>query len=125
MTRFLIRLVGTMLGIWVSTRLVPGIEIAPTATLTDSVLLVAGIALVFTLVNSIIMPVVRLFTFPLYVLTFGLFALVTNSLMFALTGWLSTAIGLPLYTGGFFSCLFGALVTAFCSWLTVALAGRD
>ena len=49
---------------------------------------------------------------PLYLLTFGLFALVTNSLLFALTGWLSTSLGIPMTTGGFWSCLAGAVITS-------------
>ncbi len=59
----------------------------------------AVIAFVFTLVNSIIKPVVKTLAFPLYLLTFGLFALVTNSLLFALTGWLSTSLGIPYDDG--------------------------
>ena len=72
----------------------------------------AVIAFVFTLVNSIIKPVVETLAFPLYLLTFGLFALVTNSLLFALTGWLSTSLGIPMTTGGFLSCLAGAVITS-------------
>ncbi len=72
----------------------------------------AVVALVFTAVNSIIKPVVTTLAFPLYLLTFGLFALVTNSLLFALTGWLSTSLGFTMTTGGFLSCLAGAVITS-------------
>ena len=65
--------------------------------------MLAVVALVFTVVNSLIKPVVKTLAFPLYVLTFGLFALVTNSALFALTGWISTRLGAPLSTGGFTS----------------------
>ena len=94
-----------------STLLVPSISITST-TASETVIAFAVIAFVFTLVNSIIKPVVETLAFPLYLLTFGLFALVTNSLLFALTGWLSTSLGIPMTTGGFLSCLAGAVITS-------------
>ena len=109
---FVLRLIATMAGLWVSIRLVPSLEIAETASMTESLLVLAAIALVFTVVNSLIKPVVKTLAFPLYVLTFGLFALVTNSALFALTGWISTRLGAPLSTGGFWSCLAGAIITS-------------
>ncbi len=100
-----------MAGLWVTTLLVPSISVTST-TASETVIALAVIAFVFTLVNSIIKPVVKTLAFPLYLLTFGLFALVTNSLLFALTGWLSTSLGIPMTTGGFWSCLAGAVITS-------------
>lgn len=108
---FIARLIATMAGLWVTTLLVPSISITST-TASETVIAFAVIAFVFTLVNSIIKPVVTTLAFPLYLLTFGLFALVTNSLLFALTGWLSTSLGIPMTTGGFLSCLAGAVITS-------------
>lgn len=108
---FIARLVATMVGLWVTTLLVPSISITST-TASETVIALAVIAFVFTLVNSIIKPVVKTLAFPLYLLTFGFFALVTNSLLFALTGWLSTSLGIPMTTGGFLSCLAGAVITS-------------
>ena len=108
---FIARLFATMAGLWVTTLLVPSISITST-TASETVIAFAVIAFVFTLVNSIIKPVVETLAFPLYLLTFGLFALVTNSLLFALTGWLSTSLGIPMTTGGFLSCLAGAVITS-------------
>lgn len=108
---FIARLVATMAGLWVTTLLVPSISITST-TASETVITLAVIAFVFTLVNSIIKPIFETLAFPLYLLTFGLFALVTNSLLFALTGWLSTSLGIPMTTGGFLSCLAGAVITS-------------
>ena len=108
---FIARLLATMAGLWVTTLLVPSISVTST-TASGTVIALAVIAFVFTLVNSIIKPVVKTLAFPLYLLTFGLFALVTNSLLFALTGWLSTSLGIPMTTGGFWSCLAGAVITS-------------
>lgn len=108
---FIARLLATMAGLWVTTRLVSSISIESSST-SQTVIVLAAVALVFTAVNSIIKPVVTTLAFPLYVLTFGLFALVTNSALFALTGWLSTSLGFPMTTGGFWSCLAGAVITS-------------
>ena len=104
-------LLATMAGLWVTTRLVSSISIESSST-SQTVIVLAVVALVFTAVNSIIKPVVTTLAFPLYLLTFGLFALVTNSALFALTGWLSTSLGFPMTTGGFWSCLAGAVITS-------------
>ena len=117
---FLLRLLATMAGIWVSARLIPDISFTSGASLTETALTLAVIALVFTGVNSIIKPIVKTLTFPLYLLSFGLFAIVTNSVLFKFTGWLSTQLG---STGGFLSCLFGAIITAIVSSFVAGLFG--
>ena len=108
---FIARLLATMAGLWVTIHVVSSISIESSSS-SQTVIILAGVALVFTAVNSIIKPVVTTLAFPLYLLTFGLFALVTNSLLFALTGWLSTSLGFPMTTGGFWSCLAGAVITS-------------
>ena len=113
---FIARLLATMAGLWVTTHVVSSISI-DSSSASETVIVLAVVALVFTAVNSIIKPIVTTLAFPLYLLTFGLFALVTNSLLFALTGWLSTSLGFPMTTGGFWSCLAGAVITSVVSAL--------
>lgn len=113
---FIARLLATMAGLWVSILVVPSISI-DSSSASQTVIVLAVVALVFTAVNSIIKPVVTTLAFPLYLVTFGLFALITNSLLFSLTGWLSTSLGFPMTTGGFWSCLAGAIITSVVSAL--------
>ena len=113
---FIARLLATMAGLWVTTHVVSSISI-DSSSASETVIVLAVVALVFTAVNSIIKPIVTTLAFPLYLLTFGLFALVTNSLLFSLTGWLSTSLGFPMTTGGFWSCLVGAIITSVVSAL--------
>lgn len=113
---FIARLLATMAGLWVTIHVVSSISI-DSSSASETVIVLAVVALVFTAVNSIIKPIVTTLAFPLYLLTFGLFALVTNSLLFSLTGWLSTSLGFPLKTGGFWSCLAGAIITSVVSAL--------
>ena len=117
---FIARLFATMAGLWVTVHVVPSISIEASSA-SQTVIVLAVVALVFTAVNSMIKPVVKTLAFPLYVLTFGLFALVTNSLLFALTGWLSTSLGFPMTTGGFWSCLAGAVITSVVSSIVSVL----
>ena len=113
---FIARLLATMAGLWVTTHVVSSISI-DSSSASETVIVLAVVALVFTAVNSIIKPIVTTLAFPLYLLPFGLFALVTNSLLFALTGWLSTSLGFPMTPGGFWSCLVGAIITSVVSAL--------
>lgn len=113
---FIARLLATMAGLWVTILVVPSISI-DSSSASQTVIVLAVVALVFTAVNSIIKPVVTTLAFPLYLVTFGLFALVTNSLLFSLTSWLSTSLGFPMTTGGFWSCLAGAIITSVVSAL--------
>ena len=92
---FILRLIATMAGIWAATLIVPSINFTDGTSLASTLIALAVIALMFTLVNSLIKPLVKVLTFPLYILTFGLFAIVTDALLFMLTGALSTSVGIP------------------------------
>ncbi len=108
---FLIRLIVNAVALWVATRFVTGV------TYTGSVLPMIGVALVFGLVNATIRPLLKLFTFPLYILTLGLFSLVINGLMLLLTSALSGRLGLGFHVDGFLPAVIGALVVSLVSTL--------
>jgi len=91
----------TALGLWVVTRVVPGVKAHSTSGLLWA-------AFVLGLVNAFIRPVLWLLTLPLTVLTFGLFALIVN----AFTLWLSAAMVRDFEINGFGSALLAALVMA-------------
>jgi putative membrane protein len=107
--RFLIRLLVNAAALWVATRVVPGVSF------DGGALPFFGVALVFGVVNALIRPVTKLLTFPLIILTLGLFALVVNGLMLWLTSSLSSALGLGFYVSGFWSAFWGALVVSIVS----------
>lgn len=102
----IIRTLIAALGVWLATVLVPGVSAESTGAL-----LWAAIAL--GLINAIIRPLVVILTFPLTVLTLGLFLLIINAAMLNLTGWLVSG----LVVEGFWSSLFGAIVVSVVSWL--------
>ncbi|MEO7077777.1 MAG: phage holin family protein, partial [Rhodococcus sp. (in: high G+C Gram-positive bacteria)] len=79
---FLVRLVINALAIWLAAQWVGGIELASSGRGTGwDLIVLAGIAAVFTIVNAFIKPMVKLLSLPLVILTLGLFTLVINALM--------------------------------------------
>lgn len=106
---FLVRLLINAAALWVATLVVPGV------TYTGSVLPFLAVAFVFGIVNAIIRPVAKILTFPLIILTLGLFALVVNGLMLWLTSTLSAALGLGFHVAGFWAAFWGALVVSIVS----------
>ncbi len=71
------------------------------------------LALIFGLVNAILRPPFKALSCLLIVLTLGLFTLVINTLLFALSGWIGTQfnIGFTLAAPWFWSAFLGSLVT--------------
>ncbi len=77
---------------------------------------------VFGLVNSVIKPVVKLFSIPFIILTLGLFTLIINTLMLALTASLSDTFHLGFHIRGFWPAFWGAIIVSIVSmvlsWIT-------
>ncbi|WP_326721970.1 phage holin family protein [Streptomyces sp. NBC_00243] len=85
------------------------------------------VALVFGLVNFLVKPVVKVLTFPLFILTLGLITLVVNALMLLLTSWLADKLDLSFHVDGFWTAVLGGLIISIVSWaLNVVLPeGKD
>lgn len=75
------------------------------------------LALIFGLVNAVLRPPAKAISCLLIALTLGLFTLVINALLFALTGWIGGqfGIGFELAEPWFWSALLGSLVTTIVS----------
>ena len=71
------------------------------------------IAVIFTVVNAIVGPVLRLLTLPLVVLTLGLFLLIINAALLAITVWLSDDLSID----SFGAAVLGGFIIAAASWL--------
>ncbi|MET8474069.1 phage holin family protein [Streptomyces sp. NPDC006422] len=85
------------------------------------------VALIFGLVNVIVKPIVKLLTFPLFILTLGLITLIVNALMLLLTSWLADQVDLSFHVDGFWTAILGGLIVSIVSWaLNVVLPdGKD
>jgi putative membrane protein len=82
-------------------------------TLEGSWVNIIWLALIFGLVNAILRPPAKALSCLLILLTLGLFTLVINALLFALTGWLGSIahVGFTLTEPWFWSALLGSLIT--------------
>jgi len=85
MQRFLIRWALNSVALWVVSRIYPGVSFRPDAGLEG--ILLAG--LVLGLANALIRPLLLFFTFPLNLLTLGLFTFVVNALILYLVAALT------------------------------------
>ncbi|KUJ67884.1 hypothetical protein ACZ90_23465 [Streptomyces albus subsp. albus] len=84
------------------------------------------VALLFGVVNAIVKPVVKLLSFPLFILTLGLITLVINALMLLLTSGLAGRFDLSFHVEGFGTAVVGALIVSVVSWaLNAALPDDD
>lgn len=99
--RFLVRWGACSLGLWVAAGLL-GSGLSYDGRV--SVLVIAG--LILAAVNSIVKPIVVLFTLPAVLLTLGMFMLVVNALMVLLVAWLYE----PLYVSGFWAAMLAGLI---------------
>ncbi len=116
---FLIRLLVNAAALWVATQVVPGVSYAggPVPML--------GVALVFGVLNASLRPVAKILTFPLIIVTLGIFALVINGLMLWLTSSLSSALGLGFHVSGFWAAFWGGLVVSLVSMMLSMLVVAD
>jgi putative membrane protein len=88
-------------------KLVPGIEVH------GGVGWLVWIAVIFAVINAIVGPLLRLISLPLIVLTLGLFLLVVNAALLAITAGLSS----HLDVANFGDAVLGGLLIAVFSWL--------
>lgn len=115
--RALARVLINAVAIIVAAKVLPGITVSDWQGLLFA-------AVVFGLVNAFIKPAVKILTCPLYLLTLGLFAIVVNAVMLALTSWIADQAGFGFHVEGFGNAIVGAIVIGIVSWL-VAMVLTD
>ncbi len=107
MIGFVARALISAIGLWIATRWVGGIRIDDAMTLV-----LAGVLL--GVVNAVVRPIAVVLTFPITILTLGLFLLVVNTAMVALVAALLP--GFHIW-GGFWSAFLTALIVGITGWL--------
>lgn len=83
------------------------------------------VALIFALVNMIVKPITTFLSFPLIVLTLGLFTLVINAAMILLTAWLTESTSWGIQVDGFWWALLAAVLISFMSAVGRSILGLD
>lgn len=102
-----LRYLGTVAAILLTVYIVPGIYV------TEGWVTILLAALVWSVITLLIKPVLGILTLPINILTFGIFSLILNALLF----WAMTLVVPGFSVEGFLSALFGAIVLSILSWL--------
>jgi putative membrane protein len=109
-----LRFVGNLAALWVAS------EIFDEMTYGDSFWVLVAAAVVFTIVNWIVKPIVAILSIPLIILTLGVAYFFVNVLMLLLTDWV-----VPDFEAGGFWTLVGATIIIWLVNLVIGAFFRD
>jgi putative membrane protein len=120
--KFILRLAINMVALYAAIALLRNTYIIYNGNWVDLIWL----SLIFGLINAILRPPFKALSCLLIIVTLGLFTLVINALLFALTGWIGSqfGVGFTLQNPWFLSAFLGSLVTTAVS-LVLSLILRD
>jgi putative membrane protein len=110
MLRFIVQAVAAALGFWIASKIVPGVHARGIGSL-----LAAG--LILGVINALVRPILILLTFPLTLLTLGLFLFVVNGI----TVWLTAAFLHGVQVDGLWPAILASIIITLMSWLTRAV----
>jgi len=105
----LLRVLINAAALWVAASVIPGIRVAGVGYTLLA-------ALVLGIINAVVRPVLVFLTFPITLLTLGLFIFVLNA--FCL--WLTSRLVPGIEVHGFWAAFLGALVVSAVSWILTA-----
>ena len=104
MIDLLVKILINAIGVYVAVLIVPQIHF-PAA---DNLLKLEGnwwqvivVALILAVINTYVKPIVKALSFPITLLTLGLFSLVLNALLLLLVAFIADAVGMKFSIGGF------------------------
>lgn len=113
-----LRIVVYAAAVWVAVAAVDGLAF-------DGSLVALGIiGIILAAVNAVVKPILKILSFPLIVLTLGLFLLVINAFTLWLTVRISEAAELGLSSTGFGATFLGALIVSLVTWAGETLTAR-
>lgn len=104
MVRYLVTIVINGLALIIADYFIPGFHI-------QGIFSALLAAFILGLVNTMVRPVLILFTLPLTVFTFGLFIFVVNAAAFAITAWLVPGFNVYSFWGAFWGAIFTSLIS--------------
>ena len=104
MKGLLIRLAITAVAVFLAGNIIPGIEV-------DSLGAGLAAAILLTLLNAVVRPILYLFSIPLIILTLGLFMIVINALLLHLVSNLVKGF----HVAGFWPAFWGAVLISLVS----------
>ena len=130
----IVRTLGNAAGLWLAARFMSGLTVPGDQSAVHTWVNLIVVGLILALVNSLVKPVVKTLALPIYVLTFGLFALVVNGAMFMLTSWLTdkvswlgagSGVALGLHVATFGTAVGAAIIVAIVFAIIVGIFGPN
>ena len=119
--KLLVRWVIAALALFVAAWLVPGIAVDGNGWVVYAVM-----AVILGLVNAIVRPLLKFLTFPLILLTLGLFVLVINALTLLLASSIAVNwFNVGFYVDGFWPAFLGGLIVSIVTVILSALVRED
>jgi len=116
--RLLLNWILSALAVWIVSRVVPGIYVSgPVAALIA--------ALVIGFINATLGVVLKIVTFPLTLLTLGLFWFVINALMLKFASALVPGFVVHGFAAAFLGAIVLSLVNMMLKWLARPAGSRD
>ncbi|QBS41649.1 phage holin family protein [Nocardia sp. CS682] len=117
--QLLIRLIINAVAIWLAAAWVDKIDIVSPAENGNGgkILVLLAVAVVFTVVNALVKPIVKLLSLPLVIVTLGLFLLVINALMLWLTAKITETTEYGLRVDGLWAAIIGGLIVSIVNWV--------
>lgn len=103
---FLVRLIISALSLGLAARIVPGIRVNGVMTLLIAAFLLG-------LVNAVVKPILLILTFPITIVTLGLFVIVINAAMLGLVAWMLPGLSID----GFVPAVLGWVIITLASWV--------
>lgn len=111
---FVVRAAANLAAIWVAAEIFDGV------TYGDSFWTLLLAAVVFTVVNSFVKPVLAILSIPFIIVTFGIAYFLVNCLMLVLTAWV-----VPDFEAGSFWTVVGATIVIWLVNVVIAAAMSD
>src|SRR5215210_4908727 len=117
----LVKVLINAVAVYVAVLVIPQIKFAGEVFGPDWPKLLA-VALILAIVNSYIRPILKILSFPISLVTMGLFALVLNALLLLLVAFVSDKLDLGFSIGGFPPKVTAdALIGAFLGSIVISL----
>ncbi len=114
MANFIIRIIGNAVALYVAFLVIPGFLVSG----SWEQYLIAGLML--ALLNMIVRPIIKLISFPLILLTLGLFTLIINILMLWILDYLVSFVTIEGFMALIWATIIVSIVNLFFSIIAKA-----
>ncbi|HLB60533.1 MAG TPA: phage holin family protein [Patescibacteria group bacterium] len=105
--KFLIHILISAIAVFITASVLPGVS------LEQDIVTILIVAVLLGIANSVIKPILHILTFPITIVTFGLFALVINALMVMLVDYYVAGFSVSSFWWALLFSLILSLVSSF------------